>query len=291
MLLMRECLFSDSGSSRIDGKYISLTSHLQPRPTEEEALSRTTQSRLLQRWTRDVEAASDKFFRLGSRQTVSAGEDKGFLSVIMAAYNNHWVLRTRPQDWWTSIAQIIATKIDKVAKEDLVRQFFVSHEGKKTLTVVIGPSVSGINGESFFQRMISEISKNINKPEYTTLMESDFSRSTSVDRIVNSIMLMYSFQEYFEFRAFTACGIPGVIMEGSEEDWRMLVDKIVKVEKYLKPIEKAVALEGWFREVRSILEKLVETFRGNPDRDWWSRIFDKYTRYGSGGGKDWSSRC
>ena len=205
------CLFSGSGSSRIvaGGKYISLASHLQPRSTEEESDwtgSNTTQSSLLQRWTQKVEVARDKVFRLGSQQTVSAGKDKGFLSVIMAAYNNHWVLRTRPEDWWTSIAQIIATKIDKVAKEDLVRQFFVSHEGKKKLTVVIGPSVSGIDNESFFQRMISQISQNINKPEYTTLMESDFSRSTSVDRIVNSIMLMYSFQEYFEYRAMTFCG-------------------------------------------------------------------------------------
>ena len=195
-----------SGSKVRDGKYISLASHLQPRSTEEETWTNTNQSNLLQRWTRQVEVASDKVFRLGSQQTVSAGEDNGFLSVIMAAYNNHWVLRTRPEDWWTSIAQIIATKIDKVAKEDLVRQFFVSHEGKKKLTVDIGPSVSGIDDEWFFQRMISQISQNINKPEYTTLMESDFSRSTSVDKIVNSIMLMYSFQEYFEYRAMTFCG-------------------------------------------------------------------------------------
>ena len=135
-----------SGSKVRDGKYISLASHLQPRSTEEETWTNTTQSNLLQRWTREVEVASDKVFRLGSQQTVSAGEDKGFLSVIMAAYNNHWVLRTRPEDWWTSIAQIIATKIDKVAKEDLVRQFFVSHEGKKTLTVQIG-SIDGIGNE------------------------------------------------------------------------------------------------------------------------------------------------
>ena len=136
-----------------DGKYISLASHLQPRSTEEESYwtgSNTNQSSLLQRWTQKVEVARDKVFRLGSQQTVSAGMDKGFLSVIMAAYNNHWVLRTRPEDWWTSIAQTIAIKIDKVAKEDLVRQFFVSHEGKKTLTVLIGPSISGIDDEYCF---------------------------------------------------------------------------------------------------------------------------------------------
>ena len=106
-----------------------------------------------------------------------------------------------------------------------VREFFVSHEGKKPLTVDIGTSLEGINNEGFFQEMIAQISENINKPEYTNLMESDFSESTSVDRIVASMMLMFSFQEYFESSWISEYGIPGVIMEGDEEDWRNLVVK------------------------------------------------------------------
>ena len=195
------------------------------------------------------------------------------------------MLKTRPEDWWTTISQTIATRIDRVAENPVVRKFFVSHKGKKTLTVDIGPSVSGINDESFFQKMISKISQNINKPEYTTLMQSDFSQSSSVDRVVNSIMLMYSFQEYFEYRANLACGIPGVIMEGTEEDWRMLVEKLEKVEKYLEPIKSTLKLERWFRTVKPILEKLVDTYNGEPDREWWSKIFDEKRSFGSGGGE------
>ena len=67
------------------------------------------------------------------------------------------MLKTRPEDWWTTISQTIATRIDRVAENPVVRKFFVSHKGKKTLTVDIGPSVSGINDESFFQKMISKI--------------------------------------------------------------------------------------------------------------------------------------
>ena len=136
----------------------------------------------------------NKTFRLGSDGPVSTGEDKGLFSTILAAYNNHWVLKTRPEDWWTTISQIIATRIDKKANDTAVRKFFVSHEGKKKLTVRIGPSVHGINSERFFSEMISKITRNINKPEYTSLMESDFSGSTAADRVINSIMLMYSFK-------------------------------------------------------------------------------------------------
>ena len=135
----------------------------------------------------------NKTFRLGSDGEVSTGEDKGLFSTILAAYNNHWVLKTRPEDWWTTISQIIAIRIDKKANDKAVRKFFVSHEGKKTLTVLID-EIDDINSERFFSEMISQITRNINKPEYTSLMESDFSGSTAVDRVINSIMLMYSFK-------------------------------------------------------------------------------------------------
>ena len=135
----------------------------------------------------------NKTFRLGSDGQVSTGEDKGLFSTILAAYNNHWVLKTRPEDWWTTISQIIAIRIDKKANDTAVREFFVSHEGKKTLTVGIR-RIDDIDSERFFNEMISQITRNINKPEYTSLMESDFSESTAVDRVINSIMLMYSFK-------------------------------------------------------------------------------------------------
>merc|ERR1712244_53423 len=207
----------DGYKMRVEGKFIKLADGLEPQSTKKE--TRRTQFSLLENWTRDDDLARNKTFVLGSQGMVSGDHDKGLFSTVLAAYNNHWVLKTIPEDWWTAISQIIATRIDKHAEDPAVRKFFVSHAGKKQLTVFIGPTVQGINNEGFFQAMISQITENINKPEYTNLMASDFSQPSSVDRIVNSIMLMYSFKEYFEYRAFSLCGIPGVSMLGSEEDW------------------------------------------------------------------------
>ena len=132
--------------------------------------------------------------------------------------------------------------------------------------------------------MISQISRNINKPDYTTAMASDFSQSSPVDRIVNSIMLMFSFQEYFEYRAVILCGIPGVIMLGSEEDWISLINKLEQVEDLLKPIDEVLQMAEWFSSSKNVLKKLLETFRGNPDKDWWSRIMT----IGGGGCGGWN---
>ena len=57
---------------------------------------------------------------------------------------------------------------------------------------------------------------------------------------------------------------------------------MAKVEALLKPLEKELHLGDWFRSSQAVLKNLLETYRGNPDKDWWSRIMD--TRpFGSGG--------
>ena len=94
----------------------------------------------------------------------------------------------------------MALAVDKYADHPSVKSFFVSHEGKKTLSVEDGtPSIHDVDYEWFFKEMSNKISENINKPEYTQIMDTDFSTSSPVHKIANQIMLMYSFQKYFEY--------------------------------------------------------------------------------------------
>ena len=234
-------------------------------------------------------AEAEKKFALGSKEEVNHGPDKGFFATVFCCYNNHYVLKTSPEDWWISISQMIARAIDKDANHEDVRKFFVSHEGKKTLTVDCTSFVSiyNVDYEWFFNAMKDQISKNINNPEYTDIMECEFSGSTSVQKIVNHIMLMYGFKEYFQYRMCFECGIPGVIMDGTENDWKLLLEKHEKLEKFLKPIDHVLHLSGWFKSSKQVLEKLLETYQGHPDTDWWSKIIFRHTTYGSGGSDDY----
>ena len=181
-------------------------------------------------------------------------------------------------------SQKVAMTIDKNANHPSVRKFFVSHEGKKTLTVQVGtPSIYKVDYEWFFKQMTDEISNNINNPEYTKIMETEFSKSTPVHKIVNQIMLMHSFQKYFEYEMFMfLCGIPGVIMLGSEQDWYMMINKLEKLETFLRPIDDVLGLADWFVSCKNVLEKLLDTYKGYPDTDWWSRIMFIQYAYGSG---------
>ena len=106
-----------------NGKYISLASHLKPQGVSHDHTK--PQSELLEMWVREQEERrvraetmarwqsglgaeqskedTKRTFVLGSKEPVHFGRDAGFFSTILAAYNNHWELKTCPEDWWMTI--------------------------------------------------------------------------------------------------------------------------------------------------------------------------------------------
>ena len=58
-------------------------------------------------------------------------------------------------------------------------------------------------------------------------------------------MLMASLQKYFSYGFGTLCGIPGVDMTKSEEDWIQLEEKTKKLETLLMPIMDEIRLGKW----------------------------------------------
>jgi len=228
---------------------------------------------------------------LGSLDKVTdPGHDAGLLSTIYEAYGNHYNLRTGPEDWWFTIIQTVALAIDENSKSDKVRKFFVQHEGKKELEVIVGPpplKLDSIDYTWLFDQFSQKIEENINVPEYVQQMIPDFTTTTSIHKIVSQITLMTSVQEFFEYSVGTLCGIPAIEMKGTQQDWENLITKIRDLRKTLKPIENEIGLGGyrrqgsWWDKVEDIAEKLLDTFEGNPDEYWWSQIITEKS-YGSG---------
>ena len=220
--------------------------------------------------------------------------DFGFFSAILACYNNHWVLKTSPDDWWNCIVRNVAQHIDEHGDKNKVRDFFVDHEGKKSIEIELPEKIDLIDYSWLFDQFSKGIRENIKVPEYVDAMEPNFSTTTSNQLISSQIMIMSSMQKYFDFGMMTSCGIPGVDMQGSLEDWQNLVTKTENLQKLLSPImdemevELTLSLRPWFDKVIEILRKLVDTFEGNPDVEWWSHILSWNKTYGSGARKWWS---
>ena len=212
---------------------------------------------------------------LGSMDMVTdTKHDAGLLSSIYEAYGNHYNLRTGPEDWWYTIIQTVALAVDSNSKSEEVRKFFVQHEGKKTLAVQVGTGplrVEDIDYSWLFDQFSQKIEENINVPEYVQQIIPDFSTTSKIHKIVSQITLMTSVQEFFEYLSFSLCGIPSIEMKGTEDDWIYLGLKIKSLRRTLEPLE-FIIFDNWWDKVEEIAAKLLDTFRGNPDEDWWSRI-------------------
>ena len=177
----------------------------------------------------------------------------------------------------------VAIAIDKNAKKNEVRNYFVNHKGKKRLEVVVDPR-NGIDYSLFFRQMTDLVQSNIKVPEYVETIRSDFSTSTSIHRISSEITIMSSMQAYFEYGILVLCGIPFVELQGTEQDWNRLKQKFQKLKNMLQPIENDIDLADWWPKVETILDKLVESYRGNADISWWTNIF-RYTKDDSFGSR------
>ena len=223
---------------------------------------------------------------IGPNEEVFYDHDWGIFSSVLACYNNHWVLKTSPDDWWNVIVRNVAQMIDDNGDKPNVRSFFVDHEGKKTIEIIV-PSLVGIDYSWLFEQFSAGISKNIKTPGYVNLMKADFSTSSPDQLITTQIMLMSSVQKYFNFAFSTCCGIPGLEMNGSEEDWEKLVEKVDKLETLLEPILEDLRLEKWFGTAKGVVANMLDTYRGRPDKEWWGHILSWNATYGSGGRKWW----
>ena len=85
-------------------------------------------------------------------QNLYFDHDMGFFSAILACYNNHWILRTSPDDWWNVIVRNVAQTIDENGDKNKVRDFFVDFQGKKEIAIGVGPSLAAINYDWLFDQ-------------------------------------------------------------------------------------------------------------------------------------------
>ena len=229
-------------------------------------------------------SAEDMVPALGSTDIIYSLGDCGLFAAIITAYNNHWKLRTSPDDWWFCVIKRVACAIDKNAEKESVRKMFVDHEGKKTIEVVVpDTSIYSVDYSWFFDQMSKGIQENMKVPEFVDGMTADFSTTTAVQKIVSQITLMYSVQKYFGYKLLSCCGIPAVEMLGTEDDWSKLQSKLKIVRTLLEPIENDLGLSSeWWNLVEKVFRELLSTYQGRPDKEWWSHIISYQNRFGSG---------
>jgi hypothetical protein len=201
------------------------------------------------------------------------------LSAVARAFADHRPLVLSPDAVWLTIAQGVAQHVRLHAEE--LRPLLVSHAGRKRLTVTVnGPVPQDAAGwaaitEHFAELLAAEV-------DDTELFECDFTTSTGVDRLAGRVVLLDVYSPYFAFWLEAVCGIPTVTLTGTVEDWRRIRARIDALPRF--------GLQTWCRSLAPIADEFVRAAAGEPDRDFWRRIYNPVDAYGGDVITGWIAR-
>ena len=213
---------------------------------------------------------SDKIYAASFKMTdklIYFGEHTIFEGFYLS-YVNHCPIILSPDIFWVLIIQGFTRHV--LANSEELREKFVDFNGKKQLDVdnIKYPSLEDIpkeEQENNLKTYISKISDYIGK-DLINILKPDFSTTTEIISQVGQINIMSCMQRFFEYRLFYGgCGYPKITLEGKLEDYIKLKEKTLKLKKY--------DLEFWIDEIIPILDKIIETRKGNVDKEFWKKMY------------------
>lgn len=186
------------------------------------------------------------------------------------AFYTHRPLVLSPDAVWFCIAQGFATHVKLHAEE--LRERFVSFQGKTKLVVERFDFDLGRKNPwpEVFAAFSSEIAKHVGK--LRDLVVAEFSTTGPTERAAFEILLMDTFQPYFEYMLVGGCGIPSITLTGTPDDWRSLRRRVTMLSEF--------GLAHWTDVLLPVLDELVATSEGRVRQSFWRSFF----RYESGSG-------
>ncbi len=194
----------------------------------------------------------------------------GLIEAVHLAFSQHRPLILSPDSIWLAIAQGFGHHVNENA--ELLRSRMVAHAGQRVLTVESWNYPDAIAGLSAQVRQFSD-------PVLHETLVCDFSTTTSSIRMASEVVLLDTYQRYFEYRIKFICGIPEITVEGTHDDWQRIRARVEVIETY--------ELGWWVTRLRPILDEFVRTADGQPCREFWRAIYKPARAYGTENATGW----
>ncbi|KAJ7055487.1 hypothetical protein C8F01DRAFT_1373452 [Mycena amicta] len=204
----------------------------------------------------------------------------GFVATLLDAYTQDRAVVIRPDDVWLAILSQFNFFV--TARAELLRANFVSHEGKKDLTIVAAPATRyTVDFGHLAQQMAGLIEKNVVDPGLRAWATPGFTTTTPNDITVGAVLLMATLKNYFNYIiVLFGCGIPRVTLEGERADWVDILGRLEKLKEY------GVETIAWYHLLRPVISRFVAAFDAPASAenvDFWQRVAH-YVPGGSGRG-------
>lgn len=195
----------------------------------------------------------------------------GLIDTVYTAYCEHRPLELSADDFWVMITHGIAKHLNQHAEK--YRNQFVDHAGQKNLSInVQNIGITAYGGAANQDKWPIAIANMRNlvktdmKSDFAELMTKPFSTTGFIEQTVIDCSLLESVKSYYKYYCCIECGIPYVILHGTSNDFKSMIDRIEKL-KILLP-----DLNWWFDSFLPHLDKLKQTAEGNADIAWWQTI-------------------
>jgi hypothetical protein len=223
----------------------------------------------------DIKIDKDCLKHSGMFSNVNCSSGNGFIDAVTMAYNQHKNLIITPDMLWTTILTSLMAYVE--ANAEKLRSNFVSHEGKKTLTLNFGGNYANVSVDRFAELFIEQI--NANTKQSSDWLQCDFTTTTAKERTASSLLVMAGFQQYFKYEMMFCCGIPEVHLMGEKCDYEKIRKKVENIGLLGDSI-----LGDWCLKLLLIIDQFILAFDDNNSakhEDFWSKIVTR-EGYGSG---------
>jgi len=193
-----------------------------------------------------------------------------FFNGMYEAYANHRPFVLSPDMIWLLICQGFARHVN--ANPEKLREYFVDFSGQQTLVVESDNDLLNeyTNWEEIFPQFKNQIAEHTGEDLINTLT-SDFTTTTSIEKVASEITIMEAMEPYFEFVVmYVICGIPEITLQGKTEDWQKVLEKTKMLGDY--------DLKWWTNELEPILEEFVNASKGKINKRFWRNMFKYHSK-------------
>ena len=184
------------------------------------------------------------------------------------AHANHCPIRIKPDDIWLLIIQGFINHMN--LKSEVLRDCFVNFSGKKQLQVEYNIDQTAIDKktlEDFSQQMVNQIESYVGK-EIIEILSPNFTTTTHDSEIICKISIMGAFKKYFDYSMnVCGCGVPYVVLEGTADDYRKIIEKAKKLSAY--------KFNWYIDRIIPHIEKMVEAKEGKVDKEYFQNMIQK----------------
>ena len=165
---------------------------------------------------------------------------------------------------WLMIIQGVANHINAHAEE--LRSRIVNHQGKVTIQVRRDDFIKR-SPENPWSEVFNDFSTQIRDHVGSNiqLFVPSFSTTGPMERAAAEVVLLDAMQSYFEYRVYTACGIPSITLEGTYDDWKALAERVHGFREF--------GLGFWLDVLSPILNQFAWASQGDVDPTFWRSLY------------------